>query len=1186
MRKLLAALLLALLPAVAVAQQFPSVPDKTLIGRIGTGTGSGPSQAIPFGTVAPQLGIHTLPEIYAADPAYGMKCDGVTDDSAALQLALNTAATTANGTGAVVVVPSGTCEIYSNVFRNTFTSPGVLTVPGVKIRGQGRGVTILDTHVANDYAISVNPAWKAAHQAAFGATVGTSGTLATTTYYLQITINDGLGSEIVVTLPKSFSVTSPGSIAVPLPALPPGYTYNLYCDTVNNPVAHYCLYSPGGNASAVAGGQTITIINVGTAHTIPTTKVAVWQEASIRDLSITNSSGTANASGISYFKVGYSDLTNVYLKGLTGDGFSLLAYTGDVDGSFNVGIHSSKFDTISGTCVNAAGSVLELTSFTVDQLSAFNVCGTAPTNIGTNVTVSAIPNNASPVVTTSTAHNFHARDQIAFNVTGTTLASAYYRVGDTVTSNTFNLVDLNGVAVDTTSLGAFVSGTVSLAWRPPQIQNGVLTGGGGCLAWMGLLGTLRNTNFTQCNNFAFYAAEIGSSDNLTIETVDVENTAGKGFYIGSLSGGTLKNFECLGAAAFGKTVSCVQLGTGFAAGGVQNFLADVGKVRLDSATAPAIAFEQYQNTNIGATFTDTNRVRNITWQAFDATNQTRTSGFVYDSIAGMVQFSISAANTAKLIPLGYGGCLPLHLKSPGEWVCYHVPSTGITGSVTGSLTPATSYNCYAKNSAANLFPIALAFACNAHTTALNEGYSVDSTDGSYTFIGTATTDGSGNFQTSGAQTSWYPPTGASAPGNFSVGGNLTVVGTTNLGGAIVDPNGLLMTNIAAPSTPASGFDRLWTDSTDKRFHDKNDAGTIGTTVVADTGASNNFLTAISAAGVISKAQPSFSNLSGSNTAAQIAGSAASHAVPVDVAGTPTWKVISDCNGATTALNYTQSSDAFSCNSSINAATLGGATFASPGTIGGSTPAAATFTTVTANTSITDPLLLGGAAAGSTLTLQSTSGTGSGDSVLVKTGTNGSLTTARFTQTGLGVNTAANPVADFQVGGSGGTNAGFEVVAGATVQFQFFNRNSSAYAVGILAGSALNFQAGTSPATIMQVGTAALNFTSSLKLLFSVTAPTVASGFCSSPTIPNANGTASFTINVGSACAASTGTLTMPTANAGWSCTFADITTPASNSVWQTGGSSSTVVITNYSRTTGVAANFTSSDVINGKCAAY
>ena len=42
--------LLAVVPA--AAQQFPTVPDHTVVGRIGTGSSSGPSQAIPFSLLA------------------------------------------------------------------------------------------------------------------------------------------------------------------------------------------------------------------------------------------------------------------------------------------------------------------------------------------------------------------------------------------------------------------------------------------------------------------------------------------------------------------------------------------------------------------------------------------------------------------------------------------------------------------------------------------------------------------------------------------------------------------------------------------------------------------------------------------------------------------------------------------------------------------------------------------------------------------------------------------------------------------------------------------------------------------------------------------------------------------------------------------------------------------------------
>lgn len=95
----------------------------------------------------------------------------------------------------------------------------------------------------------------------------------------------------------------------------------------------------------------------------------------------------------------------------------------------------------------------------------------------------------------------------------------------------------------------------------------------------------------------------------------------------------------------------------------------------------------------------------------------------------------------------------------------------------------------------------------------------------------------------------------------SAGSCTTVLG--NIPTAVTAAGTILRTNVAAPGTPASGKDNTWADSTDLRFHDKNANGTIGTTVVADAGASNNFLTAISAAGAISKAQPTCGNLSNS-----------------------------------------------------------------------------------------------------------------------------------------------------------------------------------------------------------------------------------------------------------------------------------------------------------------------------------
>ena len=102
-----------------------------------------------------------------------------------------------------------------------------------------------------------------------------------------------------------------------------------------------------------------------------------------------------------------------------------------------------------------------------------------------------------------------------------------------------------------------------------------------------------------------------------------------------------------------------------------------------------------------------------------------------------------------------------------------------------------------------------------------------------------------------------------------------------------------------------------------------------------------------------------------------------------------------------------------------------------------------------------------------------------------------------------------------------------------------------------------------------------------------TAPTIAAGFCTTPSISASNGTAAFAIAIGTSCAGvTTGSLTMPAATTGWSCSFANVTTPASFIVSQTGGTGTTVTLTNYSRTTGLAVDFTASESIRALCLAY
>lgn len=102
----------------------------------------------------------------------------------------------------------------------------------------------------------------------------------------------------------------------------------------------------------------------------------------------------------------------------------------------------------------------------------------------------------------------------------------------------------------------------------------------------------------------------------------------------------------------------------------------------------------------------------------------------------------------------------------------------------------------------------------------------------------------------------------SPPGNFVIVGNLTV------GGVIIDGQGQLLTNMVAPATPAAGTTRVYVDSTQKVLSAKNDAGTVSNTVVPSVAVATQFMTGISAAGVITRAQPNFTDLAGQGTCAQ------------------------------------------------------------------------------------------------------------------------------------------------------------------------------------------------------------------------------------------------------------------------------------------------------------------------------
>lgn len=110
------------------------------------------------------------------------------------------------------------------------------------------------------------------------------------------------------------------------------------------------------------------------------------------------------------------------------------------------------------------------------------------------------------------------------------------------------------------------------------------------------------------------------------------------------------------------------------------------------------------------------------------------------------------------------------------------------------------------------------------------------------------------------------------------------------------------------------------------------------------------------------------------------------------------------------------------------------------------------------------------------------------------------------------------------------------------------------------------------------------------LVGNTTAPTIGSGFGTSPSVAANNGTAAFTVNVGTGGTASSGVVTMPAATTGWNCTVINRTGVAANRAdqhtVQTATTTTSVTVQNQTISTGAALAWTASDVLALACLAY
>lgn len=147
--------------------------------------------------------------------------------------------------------------------------------------------------------------------------------------------------------------------------------------------------------------------------------------------------------------------------------------------------------------------------------------------------------------------------------------------------------------------------------------------------------------------------------------------------------------------------------------------------------------------------------------------------------------------------------------------------------------------------------------------------------------------------------------------------------------------------------------------------------------------------------------------------------------------------------------------------------------------------------------------------------------------------------------------------------------------------------ASAASSNTLAFSSAGYFQSTSAGTAFSIGTAGGQFSLAAAMLFQRTAPTISSGFGTSPSIVASNGSAAFEVNVGGGGAATSGVIGLPTATTGWNCACTDITT-ASATVFltkQTASATTSCTVGNFN-TAGAAAAWVASDKLRCIAMAY
>lgn len=294
-------------------------------------------------------------------------------------------------------------------------------------------------------------------------------------------------------------------------------------------------------------------------------------------------------------------------------------------------------------------------------------------------------------------------------------------------------------------------GTASGSATPPS----------GGMDWKGQILTLQQCAFTLNENCALYIpGQAGLAQTADLQDTTFENNKVRGLYCTGITAFKGRNLQFYNNNSYTATNGCEFDGASYT---VQNIDLDGVVIRATSGNSSYTAFKiSGSNAQL-----NTCRVRNVTWDNFDYSGQTRFDGWQFDPIPNNSILQVASSSEVYLKPntyIGTGNKVPMRLQGPnnstgsgvastsGEWIANQLSNGGLTLNLS-SLLANTRYYVYLYD---NDNVPTLEASTTAFATDSTSGYAVKSGDATRYYVGSILAGGT-NATVATTATGWLNP---------------------------------------------------------------------------------------------------------------------------------------------------------------------------------------------------------------------------------------------------------------------------------------------------------------------------------------------------------------------------------------------------------------------------------------------